>query len=70
MDDEVLLKVLSFANKLNCEALMRLCASRTCDRIYNCTVEEARTFLGFKCDYTPEEEKEVLAKHPWPHKQA
>merc|ERR1712195_462057 len=51
MDDDLLLKVLSFANKLNCEALMRLCASRTCDRIYNCTVQEARDFLGFKCDY-------------------
>ena len=69
-EGDTLLGVLnSFANKLNCEALMRLCASRTCDRIYNCTVHEAREFLGFKCDYTPEEEAEVLKKHPWPHKQ-
>merc|ERR1712166_53526 len=66
-NDDLLLKVLAVANKLNCESLMRLCSARTCDRIYNCSDVEARAFLGFKCDYTPEQEKEVLAKHPWPH---
>merc|ERR1740130_810674 len=37
-DDDLLLKVLAVANKLNCESLMRLCSARTCDRIYNCSV--------------------------------
>merc|ERR1712166_228682 len=71
MDDTRLLKVLSFANKLGSQHLMRLASMKVTDRIYNCGMQEARDFLGFKVTWTPEQEKEALAKVPggfeWPH---
>jgi hypothetical protein len=67
---DLLLKVLSFANKLNCDRLMRLCSMRTVDIIYESTPQEARDFLGFKNSFTPEEEAKAMKDHPWPHKQA
>jgi uncharacterized Zn finger protein (UPF0148 family) len=67
---DLLLKVMNFANKLQCDSLLRLCAMRTVDIIYESTAAEARAFLGFKNNWTPEEEAESLKKHPWPHKQA
>ena len=71
MDDTMLLKVLSFANKLGSQPLMRLASMKVTDRIYNCTMQEARDFLGFKVTWTPEQEKDALAKVPggfeWPH---
>merc|ERR1712070_218277 len=67
---DLLLKVMNFANKIQCDRLLRLCAMRTVDIIYESTPAEARAFLGFKNNWTPEEEAESLKKHPWPHKQA
>merc|ERR1712166_337332 len=48
-----------------------IAAMEDTDRIYNCGMQEARDFLGFKVTWTPEQEKEALAKVPggfeWPH---
>ena len=66
LNNEQLLQVLSAANHMDINSLMRLCAAKAADLVQRMDLQTCRDFFGFQNEYSPEEEQKMLAEHTWP----
>merc|ERR1712166_685877 len=55
LNNEQLLQVLSAANHMDINSLMRLCAAKAADLVQRMDLQTCREFFGFQNEYTPEE---------------
>ena len=66
LSDDNLLALLSAANHMDINSLMRLCAAQAADKVQQMDLATCRAFFGFQNEYTPDEEAKMLQEHTWP----
>ena len=66
LSDDNLLALLSAANHMDINSLMRLCAAQAADKVQQMDLPTCRAFFGFQNEYSPEEEAKMLQEHTWP----
>jgi S-phase kinase-associated protein 1 len=62
---EILLKLLSASNYLNCKSILDKGCKYVSHLIKNKTVEELRDYFGVENDFTPDEEEKIKNEFSW-----